>query len=66
MKLCSGHVFIPPSAFLLHPLIFRGVTHPDRTVTVRERGVRRGASASRPDQMSDMVLLVVDPQMELF
>ena len=25
------------------------MTHPGRTVTVRERGVRRGASASRPD-----------------
>ena len=27
---------------------YRGVTHPGRTVTVRDRGVRRGASASRP------------------
>jgi lactam utilization protein B len=26
------------------------VTHPGRTLTARERGVRRGAPASRPDQ----------------
>jgi len=31
-------------------LIYRGVTHPGRTVTAWERGVRRGASASRPGQ----------------
>ena len=29
--------------------IYRGVTHPGRTSTDRERGVGRGASASRPD-----------------
>jgi hypothetical protein len=43
-------------------LISRGVTHPGRTATVWERGVRRGAWASRPDQMSDMLQLVVVPQ----
>jgi hypothetical protein len=31
---------------------YRGVTHPGGTVTVRERGVRRGASASRPDHLT--------------
>ncbi len=37
---------LPPSSF-----DYRGVTHPGRTVTAWERGVRRGASASRPDQV---------------
>jgi len=32
-------------------LIYRGVTHPGRTLTARERGVPRGTSASRPDQI---------------
>jgi hypothetical protein len=31
---------------------YRGVTHLGRTVTARERGVRRGASASRPDHLT--------------
>ena len=50
MKVSSGLLLILSSAFLLHQLISRGVTHPGRTVTVWERGVRRGESASRPDQ----------------
>jgi hypothetical protein len=48
--MCLGDALIPPSSFLIHHSIYRGVTHPGRTVTVWERGVRRGASASRPDQ----------------
>jgi len=35
--------------------IYRGVTHPVRMVTVWDRGVRRGVSASRPDQIAARV-----------
>ncbi len=36
----------------LETQFYRGVTHPGRTQTARERGVRRGAPASRPDQVN--------------
>ena len=42
--------YLPPAACSCL-LIFRGVTHPGRTLIVRDRGVPRGASASRPDQI---------------
>ena len=42
--------YLPPVYSCL--LIYRGVTHPGRTVTARERGVCRGASASRSGQTS--------------
>ncbi len=43
-------LYLPP-AYCSCLLIFRGVTHPGRTLTARERGVCRGASASRPGQL---------------
>ncbi len=52
MKNMSKRVTQILSSFSLHPssLIYRGVTHPGRTLTARDRGVLRGASASRPGQ----------------